>query len=126
MERDDPNREFYLKGLTLRNSLNLSVLAFGVADLAMGVGAVIIVMGLSTVGLGALAMHGTAETEEARGAAKGRPTTRAAAMASEPSAVAWSGLPSCKSPGLTPGLLLVLHGCSRPIMQFYLGRQIQG
>ena len=38
MERDDPNRATYIKGLTLRNSLNMAVMGFGVADLAMGMG----------------------------------------------------------------------------------------
>ena len=49
MERDDPNRDSYLKGLTLRNSLNLSIMGFGVADLALGVGVVSILMGVSTM-----------------------------------------------------------------------------
>jgi hypothetical protein len=46
MERDDPNREVYLNGLTLRNALNLAIVGYGVADLAIGVGAVTIVLGL--------------------------------------------------------------------------------
>ena len=51
MDRDDPNRETYLKGLTLRNSLNLAVVGFGVADMAVGVGAVTIVLGIIIAGL---------------------------------------------------------------------------
>lgn len=46
MKRDDPNRATYLNGLTLRTALNLAVVGFGVADLAIGVGAVTIVLGL--------------------------------------------------------------------------------
>ena len=46
MERDDPNRATYIKGLTLRNSLNMAVMGFGIADLAMGMGAIIVLMGL--------------------------------------------------------------------------------
>ncbi len=49
MDREDPNRASYLKGLTMRNSLNLSIMGFGVADLALGVGVVSILMGASTL-----------------------------------------------------------------------------
>ena len=56
MERDDPNREAYLKGLTLRNSLNLAVVGFGLTDLAVGLGAVTIVLGLIIAGL-AIPVH---------------------------------------------------------------------
>ncbi len=51
MERGDPNRETYLKGLTLRNSLNLAVMGFGVGDLAIGTGAIAMVLGLTVSGL---------------------------------------------------------------------------
>ncbi len=51
MERDDPRRETYITGLTLRNSLNLAVVSFGVADLAIGLGVVTIVLGLIIAGL---------------------------------------------------------------------------
>ena len=47
--RYGPNRASYLKGLTMRNSLNLSIMGFGVADLALGVGVVSILMGASTL-----------------------------------------------------------------------------
>ena len=56
MEREDPNRETYLKGLTLRNALNLAIVGFGVGDLAMGMGAVTIVLGAMIAGL-ALPVH---------------------------------------------------------------------
>ncbi len=56
LERDDPNRESYLKGLTLRNSLNLAIVGFGVGDLAMGVGVVTIVLGVMLAGL-AIPVH---------------------------------------------------------------------
>ncbi|MBM3925994.1 MAG: hypothetical protein FJ320_08420 [SAR202 cluster bacterium] len=46
MQRDDPNRQVYLNGLTLRNSLNLTIVGFGVGDLAIGMGAVTVVLGL--------------------------------------------------------------------------------
>ena len=56
MDRDDPNRETYLKGLTLRNSLNLAVVGFGISDMAVGLGAVTIVLGLIIAGL-AIPVH---------------------------------------------------------------------
>ena len=56
MERDDPNRDVYIKGLTLRNALNLAVVGFSLGDLAIGLGAVTIVLGLITTGL-AIPMH---------------------------------------------------------------------
>jgi hypothetical protein len=52
MERDDPNRAVYLDGLTLRNALGLAVLGFGVSDLALVSGLVILVLGVATLGLG--------------------------------------------------------------------------
>ena len=56
MVRDDPNRDVYLKGLTLRNALNLAVVGFSVGDLAIGLGAVTVVLGLITAGL-AIPLH---------------------------------------------------------------------
>ena len=53
MERDDPNRDVYLKGLTLRNALNLAAVGFGVGDMAIGLGAVTVVLCLI---IGALAV----------------------------------------------------------------------
>jgi hypothetical protein len=64
MERDDPNRATYVTGLTLRNALNLSVLGFGVADLAIGTGAVILLMGMATLAVGVPALYGMTEAEE--------------------------------------------------------------
>ena len=51
LEQDDPNRETYITGLTLRNSLNLAVVSFGVADMAIGLGVVTIILGLIIAGL---------------------------------------------------------------------------
>lgn len=56
MERDDPNRDVYLKGLTLRNALNLAVVGFGVADLAIGMGWIAVVLGLIIAGF-AIPVH---------------------------------------------------------------------
>ena len=51
LDREDPNRDTYITGLTIRNSLNLAVVGFGVADLAVAMGAVTIVLGLIIGGL---------------------------------------------------------------------------
>ncbi len=64
MDRDDPNREAYLKGLTLRNSLNMAVMGFGVADLAIGIGAVIVLMGVRTLAFVAPVLYITIAKEE--------------------------------------------------------------
>ncbi|MEE9285226.1 MAG: hypothetical protein V3V35_05800 [Dehalococcoidia bacterium] len=50
MSREDPNRDVYLKGLTLRNALNTAVMGFGVADMAIGVGAIVLLLGAGTLG----------------------------------------------------------------------------
>lgn len=51
MERDDPNRETYLDGLTLRNSLNMAVLGFKISELVVGIGALIIGLGVAHIAL---------------------------------------------------------------------------
>ena len=56
MERDDPLWDVYLKELTLRNALNLAIVWFGLAELAIGVGAVAVVLGLIIAGL-AVSVH---------------------------------------------------------------------
>lgn len=66
MERDDPNRDTYIKGLTLRNSLNMAVMGFEKADLAMGMGAIIVLMGVSTIAfLAPMVCLATSEEDDA-------------------------------------------------------------
>ena len=50
LDREDPRRDTYVTGLTIRNSLNLAVVGFGVADLATAMGAVTMVLGLIIAG----------------------------------------------------------------------------
>ena len=78
MEPDDPNRETYLKGLTLRNALNLAAVGFGVADLAIGTGAISIVLGLIVTGFAVPVHLIVTRTVKERGGA-----TRAPAMAAD-------------------------------------------
>jgi hypothetical protein len=53
LPRDDPNRALYLQSVTLRTALMESYLAFKVADLVVGVGLIIALLGASHVALGA-------------------------------------------------------------------------
>ena len=52
LDRDDPARATYLNSVTLRSALMESYLAFKVADLVVGIGAIVILLGLSNVALG--------------------------------------------------------------------------
>jgi len=52
LDRDDPARATYLNSVTLRTALMTSYLAFNVADLVIGIGAIVILLGLSHVVLG--------------------------------------------------------------------------
>ena len=53
MDRADPNRATYLNSVTLRTALMESYLAFKVGDLVVGMGAIVVLLGLSHVALGA-------------------------------------------------------------------------
>ena len=68
LSREDPNRDVYLKGVTLRTALNLAVMGFKVSDLVVGMGAFMIVVGASNVFLLApfLFWASDAATEAAR------------------------------------------------------------
>ncbi len=66
MEREDPNRDTYLKGLTLRNSLNMAVMGFKVADFVVGVGALVVVIGLTNTFMFAPLLYWTRDLEGAR------------------------------------------------------------
>lgn len=70
--KDDPGRNVWKANLPLVNSLNMAVLSFGVAQLAMGVGAILILLGTATMGLLAPALYWLREpeTEPARQGAR--------------------------------------------------------
>ncbi len=53
LDRNDPNRAVYLNSVTLRTALMESYLAFKVSDLVVGMGAIVVLLGLSHVALGA-------------------------------------------------------------------------
>ncbi len=52
LDKADPNRALYLNSVTLRTALMESYLAFKVADLVMGLGIIVALIGLSHVVLG--------------------------------------------------------------------------
>jgi hypothetical protein len=49
LERGSEERASYLDGLTIRNSLNMAIMGFKIADLVMGVGAVIVIVGAASL-----------------------------------------------------------------------------
>lgn len=52
LARDDPRRDTYLDSVTLRSALMQSYMAFKVADLVTGIGALVAALGLAQIGLG--------------------------------------------------------------------------
>ena len=52
LDRTDPLRATYLQSVTLRTALMESYLAFKVADLVMGIGLIVVLLGASQVVLG--------------------------------------------------------------------------
>ena len=72
LAKDDPNRASYLDALTIRNSLNMAVMGFGVSNLAMGAGAVIILLGLGAIGVGVPVLYWIRIPEGERVAVRGR------------------------------------------------------
>ena len=64
LERDDPHRADIIKGLSLRNSLNMAVMGYGIANLAIGSGAVIILMGAGTLALATPVLYVALAKEE--------------------------------------------------------------
>lgn len=79
LDRNDPNRTTYLQSVTLRTALMESYMAFKVADLVSGVGAIVAFLGLSHVVLGLYlgfaVRRRSEEPEEARNRLQGQPAT---------------------------------------------------
>ena len=48
LDREDPNRDFYLKSVTLRSALTQAYMGFRVAELVMGIGAITMALGALT------------------------------------------------------------------------------
>ncbi len=64
LDRDDPHRANILTGLPLRNSLNMAVMGYGIANLAIGTGAVIVLMGTGALAFVAPVLYLVLNKEE--------------------------------------------------------------
>jgi hypothetical protein len=51
LPRDDPRRAQFIDGVALRTALNMAVMGFGVTDLVIGAGVLVLVAGLATLTL---------------------------------------------------------------------------
>ena len=49
---DHPDRQWFLNGLTIRNALNMAIMGYGVANMAVGVGVGFVVLGVGVLALG--------------------------------------------------------------------------
>ena len=52
LDRDDPLRQWFLNGLVIRNALNMAVMGYGVANIAIAAGMALALLGLGAVALG--------------------------------------------------------------------------
>ncbi|GBD10674.1 hypothetical protein HRbin23_00319 [bacterium HR23] len=73
MAREDPNRQTYVNGVALRTALNLAILGWGVADLAIGTGAFIILAGVATLGVAVPVLYWWGKPAVALESARARP-----------------------------------------------------
>lgn len=76
LDREDPRRDTYLNGVTLRTALNLAVMGFKVSDLVIGLGAFIIAIGATNVLVFAPALYWLRQSETARETETERPPRR--------------------------------------------------
>ena len=56
-------RNTYLNGLNLRNALNMAVMGYGIADMAIGSGVMIILLGLASVSIAVPALYWARQAE---------------------------------------------------------------
>jgi hypothetical protein len=57
LPREDPRRAQFIDGVALRSSLNMAVMGFGIAQLVIGAGALVLIAGLATLALAAPALY---------------------------------------------------------------------
>jgi hypothetical protein len=63
MDREDPQRPFYLSAVTLRTSLMSAYMAFKIADLVIGLGALFLAIGLGGAAATGLTMRSAAKAD---------------------------------------------------------------
>jgi hypothetical protein len=51
LPRDDPRRAQFVDGVALRTALNMAVMGFGITELVIGAGVLVLVAGVATLGL---------------------------------------------------------------------------
>jgi hypothetical protein len=51
LPRDDPRRAQFIDGVALRTALNMAVMGFGITQLLIGAGLIVVLAGLATLGL---------------------------------------------------------------------------
>ena len=74
LDREDPNRETAFRAAMLRTSLNLAVMGFKVSDLVVGLGAFMVVMGVTNILFLAPAVYWAAEVANQREQTEARKT----------------------------------------------------
>ena len=57
LARDDPRRASFIDGVALRSALNQAVIGFGLTDMAIGAGIIIVVAGFATLLFGAPSLY---------------------------------------------------------------------
>lgn len=76
LDRNDPNRATALQAITLRTALMESYMAFRTSDLVSGIGAIVILLGLSHVALGLYLGFVGRTAEEAQAQTKAQASSR--------------------------------------------------
>jgi hypothetical protein len=51
-ERDDPDRQTILNGITIENSLGIAQMGYGISTMVLGIGAFMLVVGIALGGVG--------------------------------------------------------------------------
>ena len=51
LPKDDPRRAQFIDGVALRSALNMAVMGFGITDLLVGAGLIIVLAGVASIGL---------------------------------------------------------------------------
>jgi len=66
LDREDPKRDTYIRGLTLRNSLHLARMGLDLSELVMGLGALFVAVGTAVATTGAVIAAGLFRVKERR------------------------------------------------------------
>jgi hypothetical protein len=57
LPREDPRRAQFVDGVALRTALNMAVMGFGITDLVIGAGVIVIIAGVATIALATPALY---------------------------------------------------------------------